>query len=116
ATVGRARRAQSRAELHQRLVPVAGIELVRAGRYERARELPATLRERRRAVRLLEREEAREDALHVAVDQRLAGREGDREHRSGGVGTDAGKLQPFPARARQLAAVTSDDLLRGAAE
>jgi len=90
--------ADARAELHQTLVPRARVLRAFLGRDQRARQLPAGLGQRARALRRLQREEPRQDALHVAVDQGLGASEGDREDRARRVGPDPGQRQPAGAR------------------
>ncbi len=88
---GRALRgADGGAEVHQRLRVLAGPR----GRGQRRGELDeARLGGGKRG---LDREEPRHHPLDVAVDHDGAPAEGDRRHRGGGIGTDAGQRpEPF---------------------
>lgn len=101
------RRANGRAELHHRLVPLAG-----AGFGDQAAgERPELAFEQLRTERRVEFEKSREHPRDVAVDQRLGRIERDRQDGAGGVRTDAGQLAHERGLAWELAAVTLDQRL-----
>jgi hypothetical protein len=105
-------RAQGGAELHQRLVQVAGPGAAR----ELGGGIPqAPLRGRARHV-LAQVEDARQHARDVAVHHRLGPIEGDRSQRPGGVAADARQLAQGRGRVRQPAAVLLVHHARGALE
>ena len=63
--------------------------------------------------RLIEREEARQDAGDIAVDRRGLASEGDRRDRRGGIGADAGEGAQIRLLARKSPAAPSDFLGAG---
>ena len=100
------RQADQGAELHQRLVGVArGV----ANEQPRRRLAHQALGSALRGIDV-EREQARDHALDVAVDHRHRLAEGDARDRRRGVGADAGQLEQLRLGAREIAAL--DDRAR----
>src|SRR5262252_1396927 len=89
------------AELHQRLVEAAGVGL----RDEPCRERPNLFHARGRAHVALQGEDAREDARHVAVDERGPLAERDARDRARRVRSDTRDLTEGGDVAREVAAV-----------
>jgi len=103
-----ARRADRRAEIHEPLVVVAGVFRGDRGRGELGEAASA-----RRAGRVVERVDAREDPRDVPVDDRQAMPERDRTDRARGVGADAGQRRDVVGLVWKAAAVPLDDRARG---
>ncbi len=96
------------AELHEGLVPVAGIALAHDERLGDAPQARATLCG---LHVLLDGEEPRQDARHVPVNHRRPTPERDARDGARRVGSDAGETPQVLDLARERAAVEQDDLL-----
>ena len=110
----RARGADRRAELHERLIPVAGVSVAVGD--ERLGQPPQAGVAAGRLDVVLDREEAGEDAGHVPVDDGGPPAEGDAGDGPGRVGADTLEASELLERARYDAVVLQGDLLGGRVE
>ncbi|CAN5415737.1 hypothetical protein BH11MYX1_BH11MYX1_23840 [soil metagenome] len=110
-TLGRGRRAQRCAELHQALIQIARCERGGQRGHQLARALPERALARRRFDVIDDAVDPCEHPRDVAVDERRPFRVRDRGDRARGVRTDAGDAAQLAGRSRQLASEPRRDRL-----